>query len=228
MDTYFVKLVTDSWGLTADKSAVSAKRITELEAILFEKVRQRTHGADDEGKTAKRFFKHFDLDGRGTVSPAEFKQALETLGCTFKPNELSAIFNKYDTNGSGQLDWEEFAGIYALRGTGNNPNVNPVFGLTRQAPTAVLDKIRGVLKDKGIYGVRELVRLFQKFDTNKDTKLDRHEVQWVLKQNGQNLSPSEFESVFKFFDKNNDGCITISEFIAGIRGDLNAKRSALV
>lgn len=167
-DPYFCQTVCNSWGLTADKTAVSAQRLAELESVLFEKIRQRTHGADDEGKTAKRFFKHFDLDGKGTVSPSEFKKALETLGCTFKEQELAAIFNKYDANGSGGLDFEEFAGMYALRGTGNNPNVSPIFGLSKAPPQSVMDKIRGVLKDKGTYGVRELVALFKKFDANSD------------------------------------------------------------
>lgn len=212
-DTYFSQAVTESWGLCADKSAVPAARLAELESVIFEKIRQRTHGADDEGKTVKRFFKHFDLHGRGVINAAEFKNALESIGCTFKANELNAIFSKYDTNASGYLDFEEFAGMYALRGTGNNPNVNPVFGLVREAPHQVLEKIRSVLSSKGIYGVRQLVTLFRRFDTNSDAKLDRHEIQWVLKQNGQNLSPSEFERVFRYFDKNNDGFVNISEFI---------------
>jgi len=76
--------------------------------------------------------------------------------------------------------------------------------------------------------VRTLVALFKKFDTNADSRLDRHEVQWVLKQNGQNLTPSEFERVFKFFDKNGDGLVCTCEFIAGIRGELNSVRAACV
>jgi Ca2+-binding EF-hand superfamily protein len=74
--------------MDADKSAVSAARLAQLESTVFEKIRQRTHGADDEGKTVKRFFKHFDLKGYGTIGPAEFKQALEALGCVFNTNEL--------------------------------------------------------------------------------------------------------------------------------------------
>lgn len=214
--------------MDADKSAVSAARLAQLESTVFEKIRQRTHGADDEGKTVKRFFKHFDLKGYGTIGPAEFKQALEALGCVFNTNELKALFSKYDVNQSGKLDFEEFAGMMALRGTGNNPNVNPVFGLTREPPHQVLEKIRSVLRSKGIYGIRELVALFRKFDSNSDSKLDRHEIQWVLKQNGQNLTPSEFERIFKFFDKNGDGFISISEFVRGVRGELEGARAACV
>jgi len=34
--------------------------------------------------------------------------------------------------------------------------------------------------------------------------------------------------LFRYFDKNNDGAVSISEFIAGIRGELNAARAAVV
>jgi len=46
----------------------------------------------------RKIFKHFDLDGYGTIEPDEFKKSLETLGCVFKDFELDAIFRKYDAN----------------------------------------------------------------------------------------------------------------------------------
>jgi hypothetical protein len=97
-DDYFVDLVLKTWGLNTDKAFVSPQRLQEIENIIFEKVRQRTHGADDEGKTVRKIFKHFDLDGFGTIEPAEFSKALETLGCVFKDFEMDALFNKYDAN----------------------------------------------------------------------------------------------------------------------------------
>ena len=133
-DDYFVDLVLKTWGLTAEKVYVSSQRLIELEDIIFEKVRQRTHGADDEGKTIRKIFRHFDLDGFGTIEPHEFKKALETLGCIFKEHEIDALFKKYDANSNGKLDYEEFGNFFARKGSGNNPNVNPVFGLTREPP----------------------------------------------------------------------------------------------
>lgn len=94
-ENYFCEIVSCTWGLGAGSgSQVHSTRVAQLEDCLFEKVRQRTHGADDEGKTAKRIFKHFDLDGYGTISPNEFKKALETLGCTFTDAECAALFAK--------------------------------------------------------------------------------------------------------------------------------------
>lgn len=228
-DDYFVELVLKTWDLSSSKSSsVTAERLTELEDIVFEKIRQRTHGADDEGKTAKKIFKHFDLEGFGTIQPAQFKKALETLGCVFTENEIEALFRRFDANGNGKVDYIEFASFVARKGSGNNPNVNPVFGVTREPPGQVLDKILVVLKARGAHGIRGLGIVFRRVDNSGDRKLDRNEFQWGLKENGHVLSPSEFERIFKYFDKNNDGKIDYDEFLRAIRGDLNDRRRSLI
>ena len=228
-DDYFVELVLKTWEITSSKStSVTAERSAELEDIVFEKIRQRTHGADDEGKTAKKIFKHFDLEGFGTIQPAQFKKALETLGCVFTDSEIEALFRKFDSNGNGKVDYIEFASFVARKGSGNNPNVNPVFGVTREPPGQVIDKILVVLKARGVHGIRGLGIIFRRMDNSRDRKLDRHEFQWGLKENGHVLSPSEFERIFKYFDKNNDGKIDYDEFLRAVRGDLNERRRALI
>jgi Ca2+-binding EF-hand superfamily protein len=152
---------------------------------------------------------------------------LEALGCTFRDHELKALF-AHSQNDQGLVNIESFAARFAHRASGNNPNINPVFGLSKEVPHEAIEKIRSVLKGKGMYGVRALVQLFRTFDKDANAKLDRHEIQWVLKQNGQNLQPSEFERLFRYFDVNNDGSISISEFIAGVRGEMNDARKGVV
>lgn len=78
-DEYFIDMVLETWGLN-EESYISPQRVEELEDILYEKVRQRTHGADDEGKTAARVFRHFDIDESGFVTYDEFNQVLEAYG----------------------------------------------------------------------------------------------------------------------------------------------------
>ena len=78
-DEYFVDTVLDTWGLSED-TYISDARVAELGDILYEKVRQRTHGADDEGKTAAKVFRHFDVDESGSVTFDEFNQVLEAYG----------------------------------------------------------------------------------------------------------------------------------------------------
>lgn len=158
----------------------------------------------------------------------EFKQSLETLGCVFKDSEIQALFDKFDANGNGKLDYEEFSNAFALKGSGNNPNVNPVFSAEREKPNQVLDKVKKVLLKRGGHGIRGLGLIFRRMDNNGDKKLDRYEFQWGLKENGHDITPSEFERVFKYFDKNNNGKIDYDEFLVALRGDLNARRTKLV
>ena len=142
-------MILKTWNINANIADVPEARVKELEDCIFEKIRQRTHGADDEGKTVRRIFKHFDLNGNGTIDFKEFCKALETLGCVFRDHELRAIFSKHDADKSGWLDYEEFAAWCAIRGSGNNPNVNPAFGASREPPNQVMDKIRATLKARG-------------------------------------------------------------------------------
>lgn len=163
-ETYFHLAVTTPWGIDKDNEGVKQQRIVDMINTMFEKIRQRTHGNEDEGKTVKRFLKHYDVRQCGGVNRKEFKEALNALGCYFNEAEINALFDYLDDNKNGVVDYQELAGRMALRGSGNNPNINPVFGLNREAPTETLDKIRTYLKQRGLFGVRELVRLFAKFD----------------------------------------------------------------
>jgi Ca2+-binding EF-hand superfamily protein len=227
-ETYFVDLLVKTWTIPAKVVQASGKRVSQLEDMLFEKIRQRTHGADDEGRTARKYFSHFDLEGYGTIRFPEFVKSLEAVGCVMTQSDAQSLFQKFDKNGDGKVDYEEFAAYFALKGSGNNPNVNPSFGITREPPNQVITKILDVLKIRGMHGIRGMGRVFRRMDNNGDRRLDRQEFMWGLKENGHTLSPSEFERIFKFFDKNNSGKIDYDEFLRAVRGTLNARRADLV
>lgn len=133
-EAYFIDLVLKSWNISPKSVQVSGDKTGRLEDILFEKIRQRTHGAEDEGRTAHKYFKHFDLDGYGTITFPQFKKALEAVGCAMVEKDALSLFQKYDKSGDGRVDYEEFTAHFALKGSGNNPNVNPSFGLSREPP----------------------------------------------------------------------------------------------
>lgn len=138
------------------------------------------------------------------------------------------MFQRYDKDNSGNLDYEEFSAIMAKMGSGNNPNVNPVFGIGKEPPNTILDKIRKTLKERGAHGIRGIGIVFRRMDDNGDKSLDRYEFQWGLRENGHKLNPAEFEKVFKYFDKNNSGRIDYNEFLRAIRGEMNEFRKGFV
>ena len=181
-DSYFIELLLKTWNISPKAVQTSDDKSGQLEDVLFEKIRQRTHGADDEGKTARKYFRHFDLDGYGTIQFPEFRKALEALGCAFVENDALTLFRKFDKSGDGKLDYEEFASFIALKGSGNNPNVNPSFGITREPPNQVLKKILDNLKIRGMHGIRGLGIVFRRMDNTGDNRMDRQEFMWGLKE----------------------------------------------
>ena len=49
--------------------------------------------------------------------------------------------------------------------------------------------------------------------------LNRNEFKWALKEAGFVLTKTEYDSLFRYFDKNADDKITYNEFLNGLRGD---------
>lgn len=47
----------------------------------------------------------------GTCEPEEFRKAIEKIGVTIPPKDLMALFNYYDADRSGSLDYKEFSQI---------------------------------------------------------------------------------------------------------------------
>lgn len=56
-------------------------------------------------------FKYFDIYDKGSVDFNAFMKAMEKIGLYYKPEELQPLFVKYDTDGSGCLDYKEFSAI---------------------------------------------------------------------------------------------------------------------
>lgn len=111
-----------------------------------------------------------------------------------------------------------------MKGAGTNPNVNPVFKLSREPPLEILNRIKLGLKQKGINGVLNLSTWFRKADKNKSLTLCRSEFCWVLKEAGFHLTKNEFDNIFRYFDKNCDDEISYNEFMQLIRGEMNERR----
>lgn len=98
---------------------------------------------------------------------------MEALGCALVENDALTLFRKFDKTGDGKLDYEEFSSFIARKGSGNNPNVNPSFGITREPPNQVLKKILDNLKIRGMHGIRGLGLVFRRMDNNGDRRMDR-------------------------------------------------------
>eukprot|EP00994_Dinema_validum_P004480 NODE_2534_length_680_cov_85.637084_g2075_i0.p1 GENE.NODE_2534_length_680_cov_85.637084_g2075_i0~~NODE_2534_length_680_cov_85.637084_g2075_i0.p1 ORF type:complete len:171 (-),score=64.92 NODE_2534_length_680_cov_85.637084_g2075_i0:166-624(-) len=68
----------------------------------------RQQFAGDPESEVKSAFRIFDMDGNGTVSQQELKHVMDSIGTKMKPEELLAMMAELDTDGSGEIDYDEF------------------------------------------------------------------------------------------------------------------------
>jgi len=79
----------------------------EAERILKEKLEQQT------GSCAKAF-RSFDYDHSGSVAEPEFRQLLSRYCIYMTDKEFARLFRRFDPDGSGELDYEEFIKYFGL------------------------------------------------------------------------------------------------------------------
>jgi hypothetical protein len=92
----------------------------------------------------------------------------------------------------------------------------------------VLERVRVALKARGATTIRSLGRTFRcldSYDGNKKVDLDEFKV--GLGENGVDLTTEEAKMLMDNFDKDHDGHINFDEFLVGIRGQMNERRTTI-
>jgi Ca2+-binding EF-hand superfamily protein len=94
---------------------------------------------------------------------------------------------------------------------------------------AILGKIQSRVKSRGSCGMRGLGRVFRSMDDAGDGVLDREDFLFGLGDYlGSSMADDELALVVDLFDSNGDGLISLTEFIAKIRGPLSARRKDMI
>lgn len=115
--------------------------------------------------------------------------------------------------------------MFALMGSGKNPNYNPVFSILQSPPEEVLARVRSAVMSRGSHGVRGLTRCLLRADKNNNNFLSRHEFTWALKENGHALTKTELNKLFRYFDMNGDDRVCYTSFMRCVRGgEMNQTR----
>ncbi|CAH1245058.1 CALM1 [Branchiostoma lanceolatum] len=133
---------------------------------------------------AKTVFKDCDVDGDGYISTVELKTALTDLAIIPTENLIQEIMNHYDEDANGKLDFEEFEKL-------------------------VID-----LKTFGEADPEEVLEMFNTIDQDKSGYIDEDELRQVMTEHFDTNDDKTIKAMVKMADKNGDGKISISEFIA--------------
>ncbi|XP_015267814.1 PREDICTED: troponin C, skeletal muscle isoform X1 [Gekko japonicus] len=138
----------------------------------------------------KAAFDMFDADGGGDISTKELGTVMRMLGQTPTKEELDAIIEEVDEDGSGTIDFEEF----------------------------LVMMVRQMKEDAKGKSEEELAECFRIFDRNADGYLDAEELIEIFRASGETVSEEEIDWLMKDGDKNNDGRIDFDEFLKMMEG----------
>ena len=101
----------------------------------------------------KKAFDLFDYDGGGSIDPKELKENINALGIEAKAEAVWHMIAEIDTDGSGQLEFDEFFEMMTTRPSENESReeihkVFVTFDANRTGYIALKD-LRKVAKDLG-------------------------------------------------------------------------------
>ncbi|XP_042263801.1 troponin C, skeletal muscle isoform X2 [Thunnus maccoyii] len=133
----------------------------------------------------KAAFDMFDTDGGGDISTKELGTVMRMLGQNPSREELDAIIEEVDEDGSGTIDFEEF----------------------------LVMMVQQLKEDQAGKSEEELSECFRIFDKNGDGFIDREEFGDILHLTGEPVVEEDIDEMFGESDTNKDGKIDFDEFL---------------
>jgi Ca2+-binding EF-hand superfamily protein len=135
---------------------------------------------------------------------------------------LEALFNLYDTDKSGSIDYKEFGVILMNKDTQSSP------AKKGSSPSDLLDRLRAKLASRGARGIIGLGKSFRLFDENHSMSLDKYEFTKCMTDYMLGFSEGEIQTIFREFDLSRNGLVEYDEFLRVIRGPMNDNRRTYV
>jgi len=141
-------------------------------------------------------------------------------------DELLFIFNAFDQNGNGMLDYKEFA-IALCRSDAQSlsdsrsamSSAHSSFASPKKNPNVLLDKFKERVLQRGPRGILGIQKLFKLIDTDGSQSISLAEFQKAISnlKLDDSFSQAEIHALFNAFDRNRDGTINYEEFLRTIR-----------
>lgn len=214
----------------AVQSVQSSWTITEIEQMLRAKIEQRTSRSSDCFRQAFRIFKK--VNG---IKPDEFHSALETIGLALDRAQSDILFSRFDANGSGDIDLDEFIhGVLPPDYTGSQwvaaaDEMSRIAALqkkleAKQRPDQYmteiemeswsLDEIEKKIRDKIQQATSKSSDIFRQaykiFKKSNHVTID--EFRERLLALGFRLTPAQCLGLFRRYDTNSSNDIDLQEF----------------
>ena len=171
-------------------------------------------------------FKRRDKIGQGTVSHAEFREALQQLGVFMDEKQFRAFCHLYDRNNSGRISYDDFnrnmmaavihrGGIGGVKGgTGSGgtriggAKFMPRYNRHSGAGSGVEMRVAG----RAMATANGIANAFRDFDVDRSGGISLEEFHTGLKRYGVHLTKKQAKVLASKYDTDGDGQISLREF----------------
>jgi len=139
----------------------------------------------------RKAFDMFDKEGKGVIATNMIASILRSLGQTFEDNDLAALIDDIDEDGSGELEFEEFASLAGRF-------------LGQEDAEAVQQELR---------------EAFRLYDKEGNGYINVSDLRDILRALEPNLSEDELDEMIAEIDTDGSGTVDFDEFMEMMTGD---------
>ena len=173
-------------------------------------------------------FQFFDYSQRNGISPIDLIQSLKEVGLFITNEDANIIFQKYDNNADGILDYEEFCDMILPKKFTDAKLLSEKYppnsfnGFSPDTKNKISNVFTSIINgEKSIDNYRKQLTclpcfspydLFNMINRNSCPGIYKEDLVYLLEKNCIFLKPFETEILIDRFEKNQDGVINYNEF----------------
>jgi len=139
----------------------------------------------DRVEQYRKFFNMFDKSKKGKIHTTQVGQILRTMGQAFEDRDLRALIKEYDSDGSGEIEFEEFCSIVAQFETDED--------------SAAMES--------------ELRDAFRLYDKEKKGYIPVSSFREILRQLDDKITENELDEMITEIDTDGSGTVDFDEFM---------------
>ncbi|XP_052124760.1 troponin C, isoallergen Bla g 6.0101-like isoform X2 [Frankliniella occidentalis] len=139
----------------------------------------------------RKAFDSFDTENKGCIGTDMVQPILEMFGQKVSGNALKEVIAEADADGSGELEFEEFANL---------------------AAKFMVEEDTSMLKD-------ELRQAFLLFDREGNGYITTEQLREILFELDGTITPSDMDNIIDEIDADGSGTVDFEEFMAVMCGD---------
>ena len=150
-------------------------------------------------------FRSFDRDQNGLITSSEFEDGLRAMGLEVPSATIQALYNKWDSDGTGELTLKELAYVLNLQGVPKP--LSSVDLDERPGAPPIAEQLRVALAKNSV----RIISLFKSWDNDGDGTISLDELETGLRSLGLDVPSSSIDDIYCQWDIDGNGTLTLKE-----------------